>query len=214
MKVLKIGLIVCVVMFLGFSQAFAGETYMGLSMGKVFPGKVSTDNSDYDDINLNKGTISGLKVGWRPLKNVAYEFEYNYITGIDANGQYLFPEPGVYGSFLEEGKNTINAFMFNFILRNPDMKIMPYVGIGAGFARTRFHDVRVSNGIDLISPRMSDSDTTIASQFLAGIESKIDEHWSATLGYKYFYTNPDFSGFDVDATYRLHMATVGLNYTF
>lgn len=222
MKALKIVLgVCCIVMLMGTSQTFAKqEMYIGLSAGMVFPESLSIDddsgaNVNLDDVDMNKGTMNGLKIGWRPFENLSYELEYNYITNIDVSKSRIFSDPVLGSIYIDQGNNTINAFMFNLILRDPDVQITPYIGAGVGLAITRLEDVRLSKDI-FITSQMSDSDTTIAGQFLMGIESKIDENWSATVGYKFFYTKPSFSDpdFEIDAKYKLHMLTAGLNYTF
>ena len=232
MKSLKFGLVLFFVVLMGFfwprpgwtaegPDYLVGEKYIGFSIGYVMPESIEIhDDSaiDYRSVSLDDGLMNGLRMGWRPFENLAYELEYNYITGIEAPGQLIYSEPGI-DFYFEQGEVNIHALFFNFILRNPPAfrGVTPYMGFGVGIAGVQFRNVRFEinlAGESFIGPEMSESDTEIAGQLLAGCEFDIDEHWTGTVGYKFLYVSPEFDDMGFDTIFRIHTLTAGLNYTF
>jgi len=127
---------------------------------------------------------------------LAVELEYSYLAEQD------FDEPGV------DGNVSAHNFMANLLLRYPEGKIHPFVGVGLGLSQGT---VEV-NSIDSEAIDYDDDDTAFASQFIAGVNFEIAPNLSADLAYRYFYSEYEFDGADTEA--GSHIFQVGLNFHF
>lgn len=227
-KAISIFVLLGMVLFSSFAWAQSESkskdlgVYIGVFGGGVFPEdlEMTDTRSPYvnlGDLDLDNGYIVGLKVGYNPptLQYLGIELEFNHIADTDAGTQYCYTTNGTRVNV--EGKASISSLFLNFILRHPEGRYHPYVGVGPGWAWFDFDDVRQSftyGGVGFTTTKQDDSDSVFAYQILAGIEIDLIKNMSLDLGYKYYHCKPDVDKFGVDLDYSAHIATVGLKFLF
>ncbi|SDM49235.1 Opacity protein [Geoalkalibacter ferrihydriticus] len=118
------------------------------------------------------------------------------------------------GRFAAEGDVSVWSLMVNsFAEYHVTRPWLPYVGLGAGYARLSLNNARLAG-----TPLGDDSDDVFAYQFGGGLGYQVNNHLTVDLGYRYFAT--------LDATLRLadqtsvdweydsHTLLLGLRLTF
>ena len=104
--------------------------------------------------------------------------------------------------------------MANLLFRYPQGKIHPYFGGGLGLSKAtieedyRFEEV----GGNVYTAKIDEDDTALATQFIAGVNFEITPNLSADIAYKYFYSEYDIAGWDVEASN--HIFSMGINVHF
>lgn len=184
--------------------AEAGPFYVGVFGGYTFGSDATWTFPFFAsiDADVQETWTLGAKVGYIPpsFKYIAVELEYFYLhPDIDRSGSSVVTV---------EGDATAHNFMLNCLFRYPEGRFHPYIGFGLGFS-----SVNVSGTTTTIGTSPLDAnDTAFAYQFLAGINFEINRNWSADLTYRWFSTDPDVNGGDID--YTTNLITIGINYHF
>jgi hypothetical protein len=97
--------------------------------------------------------------------------------------------------------------------RYPQGRFHPYLGFGLGVSSVDVSGTRTQQILgSTVTQPLNDSDTSFAYQILLGVNYEINKNWSADLTYRWFGTDPQIHGGDVD--YTTNMITVGVNYHF
>ena len=200
------------------------EFYVGIFLGGVFPQQLEmTDNKDpiveLQDLDLENGLTCGAKVGCRIggmlKKALALELEYNHITNTDVDAQHGYTTGG--RKVEVGGEIPIHSIFLNFILRHPNGKLHPYIGVGTGWSWFNFKHVYQSvntPGFTDSDEQSNASDNTSAVQGLLGLEIDVTDRASFALGYKYYHVEPKLNNPGVDLEYTAHIATDGFNFSF
>lgn len=178
-----------------------GPFYVGIFGGWVMPDDLKVEGpGGSGDVSLKDSWALGIKGGYiiPTVKWLAVELEYAYLSQQDID------EPGASGDF------KASNLMANFILRYPEGKIHPYVGVGIGWSWGAF------KGSDPTVGSVDESDNAFAWQILAGVNFEIAPNWSADLAYRYFTSKYELNsgGDKVDATAKNNMILIGINYHF
>ena len=209
MMVLLLSLFLFLVPIHASEAAEAGPLYVGVFGGYTF-GSDATWNFPFItsfDADVQETWTIGAKVGYVPpsFKYIAVELEYFYLhPDIDRSGSNLVTA---------QGDATAHSFMLNCLLRYPEGRFHPYIGFGLGFSAVNVSGTTTTNIGGLTATSSLDAnDTAFAYQFLAGINFEINKNWSADLTYRWFSTDPDVNGGDID--YTTNLITIGLNYHF
>jgi len=183
--------------------------YVGVFGGYTMPDdmQVNAPGLSYD-IDMENGGMVGAKFGFIPpeARFLALEVELNGMWN-DYDRQVVVTTPF---SGTEEGDVSLANFMFNVKFRYPEGRLHPYAGFGIGWSTVTLDGREYADGI-LVSS-YDEEDTAFAWQFLAGLTYDITPTIDLELGYRYFYTEPDFAVSDVE--FKSHIATVGLNFHF
>ncbi|HOD35094.1 MAG TPA: outer membrane beta-barrel protein [Syntrophales bacterium] len=184
--------------------------YVGVFGGYTMPEDMEVSSSAVGDyhIDLDNGGMLGVKFGYIPpgARFLALEFELNGMWN-DYDRQAVFTTP-FRGE--EEGDATLANFMFNLLFRYPEGRIHPYAGFGIGWSSVTLDGKEYADGV--LAATYDDDDTSFAWQFLAGLTFEIAPSLELDLGYRYFWTEPEFGVSDVE--FKSHIATIGLNFHF
>jgi opacity protein-like surface antigen len=176
-----------------------GPFYVGIFGGYIMPEDLSVSNGP--DVPVKDSWGIGIKGGYiiPQAKYVAVELEYFYMANMDLDKSGL---SGEYGA---------SNLMFNFLLRYPEGKYHPYLGVGLGWSMGSFKATGPG-----FNPPVDENDSAFAWQILAGVNFEITPQWSADLAYRYFSGSYSISSgannFDLDA--KSHMFLIGVNYHF
>ena len=113
-------------------------------------------------------------------------------------------------------EHDINTFMLNAVYRNNSSKtkVHPYIGGGVGYASTDA-DINIAvtvNGQVLASAAASSDDTSLAGQFMGGIDYDISENAYIGINATYFMTEAELFGADVEFDSFRVMATLGITF--
>ncbi len=179
-----------------------GPYYVGIFGGWVMPQDLSV--SDGPDVPLKDSWALGIKGGYiiPQAKYLAVELEYAYLAkqDVDMSGA--------------DGDYSANNIMANFLLRYPEGRWHPYVGVGIGWSWGAFSGTGTATGIGTGS--LDENDNAFAWQILAGINVEITPNWSADLAYRYFASKYSINagGDDFDVDVKNHMILIGVNYHF
>ena len=175
-----------------------GPGYVGIFGGWVMPEDLGVSNGA--DLPLKDSWTIGIKGGYiiPQAKYLAVELEYAYLGTQDID------QSGIDGDF------AASNLMVNFILRYPEGKYHPYLGVGVGWSMASFKSSQAG-----VTP-IDENDSAFAWQILVGINFEITPQWSADLAYRYFACSYSISSgannFDLDAAN--HMILIGVNYHF
>jgi len=180
--------------------------YVGAFGGYTFSSEATWSFAFFDqfDADLQETWALGAKFGYAPpaFRFFAVELEYFYLKhDIDRSAGTSVT--------VESGDATLNNFMVNFLVRYPEGRIHPYLGLGLGVSSVDVSGTRTVLGA---AQPLDDSDTSLAYQILLGVNVEINKNWSADVTYRWFGTDPEIHGGDVD--YSTNMLTVGVNYHF
>jgi OOP family OmpA-OmpF porin len=196
--------------FTGPRAQETGPFYAGVFGGYTFSSDATWTFVFYDQFaaDLQETWVLGAKFGYTPpaFKYFAVELEYFYLKhDIDRSA----------GSSVSvvSGDATLNNFMVNFLVRYPQGRFHPYLGFGLGVSSVDVSGTRTQQILgSTVTQPLNDSDTSFAYQILLGVNYEINKNWSADLTYRWFGTDPQIHGGDVD--YTTNMITVGVNYHF
>ena len=198
----------------------AGPFYVGVFGGFVMPDDLewgSGDDDWYDDDgdieeDLDESWAVGLKIGYiiPQLRFLAVELEYTYLADQDYGETYHWWD----GDESYDGDFSAHNLMANLLFRYPLGRINPYLGFGLGLSRATIEeDYRFEeDGGDVYTAKIDEDDTAFAAQFIVGVNFQITPNLSADLAYKYFYSEYDIAGWDVEA--RNHIFSTGVNVHF
>jgi len=167
------------------------------------------------DSDFSGGGVSSadLENGWNGVLGLGYGFASGFrgeveggyhrnnvddINGVSASGH--FRAWSLMGNVYYDFRNMLGS-------------VTPYVGAGLGGARVH------ADGITPVgASSVSDDDTSLAWQLMAGVAMPLAEQLEGTLGYRYFAApNLDYNtaaGASIDSDYRTHSVMVGLRYSF
>jgi len=183
--------------------------YFGIWGGyTINPDIVIEGNSYKSDLNTDNTWSLGLKIGHTPpeAKYIDVEFEYSYLKQ-DIDRTVLAQVGTNYDTLT--GDIEVHNFMFNVIAKYPEGRYHPYVGGGLGLS---YVDLSTTTSGATRSAATNDDGAFFAWQILAGVEIAITKNLSADIGYRYFYTKPEFD--DVEVELKTSMITMGLKFRF
>lgn len=205
--------------------------YVGVFGGYTFSPDASwEDYYSSIDLNVQETGIFGVKFGFNPppIKFFSIEFEYSYLNP-DMDRTVFATAGSDYDAI--EGNAKIHNFMFNAIVKYPEGKIHPYLGLGIGASYFDFSITATSqlNGVSYHT-RHSYDDTVFAWQVLAGVDIELTNNLSLDIGGRYFdteslndsydddyYDDHDYDHYHYDGPtldYRTFMVTLGLKFRF
>ena len=191
----RIVLVSLATFFLLATVSIAPAAEKGGFYAGVFGSFVMPDELDIEDggekVDLDDSFALGIKGGLIIPQNpwLAPELEYTYL------GEQDFDNTNVDGNF------SAHNFMANLLLRYPEGKIHPFVGVGIGISR---------GTVEIGS--WDEDDTAFAWQLMAGVNFELAPKISLDLAYKYFNSEYDIENVDVEA--QNHIIQVGVNYHF
>jgi len=202
----------------------AGPFYVGVFGGFVMPDDLEWGSGDDDDWyddddwsydeNLDESWAAGFKVGYIiPQVNfMAVELEYTYLAEQDYGETHYYGGPDNL-RHTYDGDFSAHNLMANLLFRYPQGRIHPYGGFGLGLSRATIEENGTwEDDFGAYPEKIDEDDTAFAIQFIAGVNFEIMPNLSADLAYKYFYSEYDIAGWDVEA--RNHMVTMGVNIHF
>jgi len=188
--------------------------YVGLWGGYTFSPDATYERSPFSfGLDVQTTWALGFKIGYAPpqAKYFAFEFEYSY-SNPDIN-RTVFAQAGTDFVSLDNANAKLNNFMFNVIAKYPEGNVHPYIGGGLGLSYVEVDGTFTARiGGVSATAHDSDHDTAFAWQILAGVDIDLANNLVLDLGYRYFYTKPEFSVTKVE--YKTSMATVGLKFLF
>jgi opacity protein-like surface antigen len=212
------------VLFLIASSAHASDSEMYFS-GNFGISLLSDSANDQAGIVLESGYDPGFNAGialgydfgdFRAEGEVAYHS--NDLDTITA-GAVSVPGEGTVSalSFMANGYydfSSRKSFRSRKSSRSRKSWVVPYLGIGVGFAKVDADMSIPGFGGQFID----DSAIVLAYQFMAGVGFDISSKTTLTVGYRYFATtNPQFddlSGVSFDSEYQVHNINVGIRVAF
>jgi outer membrane protein OmpA-like peptidoglycan-associated protein len=213
-----------------------GSFYVGVDGVAVLTEDSKFDLRDTAGVAYKDSIKSNTKVGYDVDGVVGYdfgmfrtEFEVGYKSSkLDSlqvngptgalllpNGTVGTPAVGDYNNV--SGKQNILSFMANGLIDfgGEGNSIGGFVGGGVGVARVKQKGFAFADGG---SAFLSDSDTHVAWQLLAGVRKPLTDNVDVSLKYRFF--NVDnvntvaFTGSDTNSRIRSHSLLVGLTYNF
>jgi opacity protein-like surface antigen len=138
------------------------------------------------DLDVQQTGIFGVKIGGThpEIKNSSFEFEYSYLNP-DVNRTVLTTAGTDYSAI--QGNIKIHNFMFNAIVKYPEGKIHPYLGLGIGVSYFDLSLISTSrlNGVNY-SERHSFNNAVFAWQVLTGVDIDLTNNFSIDIGCRYF----------------------------
>jgi opacity protein-like surface antigen len=154
------------------------------------------------------------KDGITANKNISFGVEFLNLRNSDFNESATFLDGALSGTLDIEPE--INALMINGAYRsNSDQqKLHPYVGAGIGFARASA-DVNATatvtvNGTTFQAAGIAnDNDLSVAFQAYAGLDYDLSKGWYVGANARYFATDAQLFGADVEFRSWALMAKVG-----
>jgi opacity protein-like surface antigen len=169
--------------------------YMGIWGGYAINPVASSGTHYYNwdhysnfDLNIQETWVFGAKIGYIPpqLKYLAFEFEYSYLKP-DINSSVI--DWYGYDFVAVAGDVKLNNFMFNAVVKYPEGRFHPYVGIGLGLSYTDMSTIVTQRiGSEMSSGPEEKDCTSFAWQLLAGVEIDVTNNLSVDIGYRYFGT--------------------------
>ncbi|MEI6315564.1 MAG: outer membrane beta-barrel protein [Syntrophus sp. (in: bacteria)] len=197
---------------------------VGIQGGMVFPSQYTLDDKvppygQLSDMKANNSLLLGVKAGWTPNLLQQYfttQLEYFHVFGPNADNQVVGSQSGETGSL--QFNTTIDAIFVNFILRYPNGRWHPFVGIGPGWAWVKLSNAQatLTDGTQdsTVSDRYSQSDNKFAWQAFVGLEYDIMRSWSADLSYRYYAVNTTTYGDQLGLNARGQSVNLGINFKF
>lgn len=175
-------------------RAFVPKAYVGVFGGLSYPDDLELE--DAPDQELDSSWVLGAKLGGLFYANwLAMELEYYHIGEMDFDNRS------------RADSVSADSLFLNAILRYPQTRLHPFIGAGVGWAWSHLKNVQTSIGA------IDSDDNSWALQGLAGVDFDLNERWSLTAQYRYFYTEPEFVEGD-DSKIKSHLFTIGVNYRF
>ncbi|MEE8241770.1 MAG: outer membrane beta-barrel protein [Nitrospirales bacterium] len=192
----------------GERQEFTEEArfYIALFAGVTRPEDLQNvtgrpEGAPLPDRKLDNGGISngiyGVKVGFIPEKEYTWfgvEGEY-FVTDSEVSA-----DPGGNGP----ANMSVSALSMNFLLRDADGWIQPYIGVGPSLMWASSHQFQGADG--------GDSITAPGLNLLAGLRIPIFNRMMLFGEYKHTRATLDFKSIRVD--YRLHALVAGVGVMF
>ncbi len=170
----------------------------------------------FASVNLDAGFIIGGALGYN-FGAFRAEGEISYRTNDTDDGTTVF----LPGAVPVGGDISALSFMVNgfYDLHSPNSPLVPYLGVGLGFANI---------AADVTAPSLSplaivdDNATVAAIQLMAGLGYNINPTTTLTFDYRYFATdNPEFSCgpalicvADLELEYSNHSFNFGARFMF
>ena len=193
----------------------AGPFYVGLTGAYLIPAAAEFSGAGIDTkVAFDNDWMLGTRFGYilPSWKYFATELEFFRFFKANAN-QTTLQTSGADSLKINDGEFSSFDLFANFLLRYPEGKFHPYVGVGLGWAWSYFKGTNVeSRGGVTKSLSFDESDLKFAWQALIGLNYEITREWSADVGYRYYETKPKFG--DIEVSFRTNMLTLGLNYHF
>ena len=188
--------------------------YVGIWGGYTFSPDATYERSSYSfDLDVKETWALGFKLGYTPpqAKYFSFEFEFSYLSpDIDRT---VLAQAGTDYVSIDEASATLKNFMFNVIAKYPEGRIHPYLGVGLGLSYVEVDGTfRARLGAVNYTAYDSDDDMAFAWQILAGVDIDLTNNLVLDLGYRYFYTKPQFEVTEIE--YKTSMFTAGLKFLF
>jgi len=197
------------------------EWSVGIQGGWVIPNKYGLSDTVQPtfpavDMNATNSLLIGAKAGWTPNFAKQYfttQLEYFHVFGPNADNQAIFSDGA--DSLSLKFNATIDAIFLNFILRYPEGKWHPFIGIGPGWAWVKLSDIQTTvTGVGRIDPgKVADRASQFAWQVLVGLEYDITRNWSTDLSYRY-YALGKASYDELELDIKGQSINLGINYKF
>lgn len=197
----------------GYRTGLTGP-YLGIWGGYTVSPDATYERGPYSfDLDVQQTWAFGIKAGFTPpqAKYFSFEFEFSYSNpDIDRS---VFAQAGTDFISLDEANAKLYNYMFNIIAKYPEGKFHPYIGVGLGMSYVEVEGtLRARIGGTSITEYDSDNNTAFAWQILAGVDIELTNNLVLDLGYRYFYTKPEFEVTDIE--YKTSMVTMGLKFLF
>jgi OOP family OmpA-OmpF porin len=207
-RVLALGAVCVFAAGLAPASSFAQSSgyYVGAGLGLAL-------QRDADVSGSGVSASVGTDPGWVGMLSVGHAYGNGFRTEIEAS----FSRAGVdsvSGASNSDGTVSSLSGMVNALYDfNTNTAFKPYVGLGIGVSRVRYEDVTPIGGT-----LVSDRDTVLAYQGIAGVSYDLGDNMALTTDYRYFRTaDPDFKADGVgtiDSEFGEHRIMVGLRWTF
>jgi len=197
----------------GYQTNLTGA-YLGIWGGYTVSPDATYERGPYSfDLDVQQTWAFGIKAGFTPpqAKYFSFELEFSYSNpDIDRS---VFAQAGTDFISLDEANAKLYNYMFNIIAKYPEGKFHSYIGVGLGMSYVEVEGtLRARIGGTSITEYDSDNNTAFAWQILAGVDIELTNNLVLDLGYRYFYTKPEFEVTDIE--YKTSMVTMGLKYYF
>jgi opacity protein-like surface antigen len=200
----KLTIAAAVIGVLGFSSVSNAESYVSAYLGMAIPHDADVTSplapGASATVEFDSGFALGAKIGhW-------FNDMPHFGVQLDLNGHYpdlkSFSELGL--TVPITGDVSVNSITANALLRMPEGKIRPYVGVGAGFfmAEVDSPDLLLND----------DKDTAFGWQLLAGVDFDVAPKFSIFGEYK--YSMADFTFTPLDVEYSVSQIYGGVSYHF
>lgn len=212
---MRIGLLALMLSVVALGDpAQAQKVYATVQLGRSFVSDSTLTDSfgNRTEMVLDSAFSTAASVGTYYRRNVRLEGEFSY----SSNAIDSFLDTGG----LDGGSGDFDAlgFMANAFYDVPAVRIakeslLPYVGVGLGFAKVSLDNATRGNNFFA-----DDSDIAFAWQLGAGIAYAIERNVRLMADYRYFSTTElsfkDANGNSFNAEYARHTVRIGLRYDF
>ncbi|MFZ4762889.1 MAG: OmpA family protein [Alphaproteobacteria bacterium] len=178
-------------------------------------GRVDATHNFVNDAKFGTGAGKGsakFDSSWGAEGAVGYDYGNNWRTELAIGQVQADANRNDVGTALS-GDATINTAMFNsyydFDIGSP---FKPYVGLGLGVATADLGSLNTGKGSIL-----TDRNTGLAGNILAGVNVTMTQQWSMNIGYKYLQTGlykDEGRPNGLKEDLHVHQALVGLTYRF
>ncbi len=156
--------------------AEAGPFYFGVTGAYMIPDKAKFSGSGFDTkVDFDHDWMLGTRVGYilPAWKYFTIELEFFSFFKTDADQTTLQTSGGDYLK-LNDGEFSSFDLFANFLLRYPEGKLHPYVGVGLGWAWSFFKGTNVdSRGGVTKTISFDESDNKFAWQALIGLNYEL-----------------------------------------
>ena len=184
------------------TPSYSGEAYLGGGLGLNFAADADITGTGIDtSVEFDPGPVAVIAAG--------YSFDNGFRSELELAGRWNDAE--TVGGASGSGDTTAFSGMLN-ILYDVDIDnggFTPYVGAGLGAAHIEDSGISSVNGSSI-----SDDDTVLAYQAMAGISYDLNQMWALTADYRYFSTGDvsltTASSVAVDQEYANHSVLIGL----
>lgn len=210
-------------MFLFSGLSHADDSYVSVYVGAAVPhdsdAVTNTGTRITGTVSFDAGVSFGAKVGhWFREYNAPY-----FGMEIDVNANFVTVSyldnitlPGVGSDLYGDADADVKIYSqaVNALLRYPNGKIMPYVGVGIVLL-----EAQIEGGTALGSQFQGDKTETHGWQFLAGVNVPFNSTISFFTEYKYTKTGNKFKFDDpiaiaLDVNYKVSQIHAGVSFNF
>jgi len=212
-------IILILVLAFSFCQFVFADSRAEIQAGFILDGDPEITfagvSDDLDvDTGINLGAAYWMDGVGSPNLSLGLSWNHTMDADYEESAAATFLGVTLAASLLIE--HDIDAFMVNAVYRNNSSKtkVHPYIGGGIGIASTDA-DINLAvtvNGQVLAAAAASDDDTSLAGQFMGGIDYEISENAYIGINATYFMTEAELFGADVDFDSFRVMAILGITF--